>query len=69
MLHKHGIQTEEGLHRPWRSTNFESSIMVSPEDHPKASVLCRELDVLPGTGTSSLAPSRLMERGTRKFLP
>ena len=26
MLHAHGIQTEEGLHRPWRSASFESSV-------------------------------------------
>jgi hypothetical protein len=72
MLHAHEIQTEEGLHRPWRSASFESSIMVSPEDYPKASVLYKELEIPPGTGpalVSSLAPPRLMERGKRKLLP
>jgi hypothetical protein len=72
ILHDHGIQTEEGLHRPWRSASFESSVMVSPEDYPKASVLYEELEIPPGTGpklVSILAPSRLRERGKRKFLP
>jgi hypothetical protein len=71
MLHAHGIQTEEGLHRPWRSASFESSVMVSAEDHPKASVLYKELEIPPGTGptlVSSLAPASLLERGKRKFL-
>jgi hypothetical protein len=39
MLHNHGIQTEEGLHRPWRSASFESSVMVAPEDFLRASEL------------------------------
>jgi hypothetical protein len=72
MLHAKGIQTEGGLHRPWRSTSFESSVMVSLEVHPKASVLYKELETPPGTGptlVSSPAPSSLMERGNRKFLP
>jgi hypothetical protein len=72
MLHAKGIQTQEGLHRPWRSSSFESSVMVSLEDHPKASVLYKELETSPGTGPTlvpSPAPSRLMERGKRKFLP
>ena len=71
MLQEHGIQTEEGLHRPWRSANFESSIMVSPEDHPEASVLYKELELPPGTGPTlvpSPAPSRPMESGKRKFV-
>jgi hypothetical protein len=72
MLQEHGIQTEEGLHRPWRSAGFESSVMVSPEDHAKASVLYKEVEIPPGTGptlVSSPATSRLMESGKRKFLP
>jgi hypothetical protein len=72
MLHAHRIQTEEGLHRPWRSANFECSIMVSPADHPKASVLYKELEISPRTAStfvSNLAPSRLMERERRKFFP
>jgi hypothetical protein len=32
MLHDHEIQTEEGLHRPWRSDSFEPLVMVAPED-------------------------------------
>jgi hypothetical protein len=72
MLQERGIQTEEGLHRPWRSANFEPSIMVSPEDHQKASVLYKELELPPGTGPTlvpSSAPSRPMESGKRRFLP
>jgi hypothetical protein len=48
MLYAHGIQTEEGLHRPWRSASFESSVMVSPEDYPEASVLYKELEIPAG---------------------
>jgi hypothetical protein len=72
MLHDHGIQTEEGLHRPWRSASFESSVMVAAEDFLRASVLYKESEIAPGTGptlVSSLAPSRLTERGKRKLLP
>jgi hypothetical protein len=72
MLHDHGIQTEEGIHRPWRSASFESSVMVAPEDFLRASELYAESEIAPGTGptlVSSLAASRLTERGRRKFLP
>jgi hypothetical protein len=72
MLHDHGIQTEEGLHRPWRSGSFEPSVMASLEDFLKASVLYKESEIAPGTGpilVSSLAPSRLTEHGQRKLLP
>jgi hypothetical protein len=72
MLNAHGIQTEEGLHRPWRSAGFESSVMVAPEDVLRASVLYKELEIPPGTDptlVSSLAPSRLTGRGKRKLLP
>jgi hypothetical protein len=72
MLHDHGIQTEEGLHRPWRSDSFEPSVMVAPEDLLRASELCTESEIAPGTGptlVSGLAPSRLAERGKRKLLP
>lgn len=72
MLQEQGIQTEQGLHRPWRSANFESSIMVSPEDHPKASVLYKELELPSGTGPMLVpipAPSRPMESGKRRFVP
>jgi hypothetical protein len=48
MLEAHGIQTEEGLHRPWRAASFESSVMVSLKDHPTASVLYKELEIPPG---------------------
>jgi hypothetical protein len=48
MLHANGIQTEEGLHRPWRAAGFESAIMISPEDFPKATVLYNELQTLAG---------------------
>jgi hypothetical protein len=71
MLHDHGIQTEEGLHRPWRSASFESSVMVAPEDFLRASVLYKESEIAPGTGptlVSRLAPSRLTERGKQNFL-
>jgi hypothetical protein len=72
MLQAHGIQTEEGLHRPWHSVTFESSVMVLLEDHPKASALYKELQIPPGSGrmlASSPAPSRRMESGKRRFLP
>jgi hypothetical protein len=72
MLHDHGIPTEEGLHRPWRAATFESSVMVAPEDFLRASVLYEELGATAGTGptlVSSPSPSRIMERGKRKFLP
>jgi hypothetical protein len=72
MLHDHGIQTEEGLHRPWRSDSFEPSVMVAPEDLLRASELCTESEIASGTGptlVSSLAPSRLTERGKRNLLP
>jgi hypothetical protein len=49
MLNANGIQTEEGLHRPWHAAGFESAIMVSPEDFPKASALYNELETLAGT--------------------
>jgi hypothetical protein len=71
MLHDHGIQTEEGLHRPWRSDSFEPSVMVAPGDFLTASVLYEESEIFPGNGptlVSSLAPSRLAEGGKRKFL-
>jgi hypothetical protein len=48
MLQAHGIQSEEGLHRPWRSAAFESSVMVSLDDHPKASALYKELGAAHG---------------------
>ena len=72
MLHDHGIQIEEGLHRPWRSASFESSIMVAPEDFLRASALYDDLRISPVTSPtldSSLAPSRRTERGKRKLLP
>jgi hypothetical protein len=72
MLQDHGIQTEEGLHRAWRSERFEPSVMVAPEDFLRASVLYDELEIPSGTGptlVSSPVPSRLTERGRRKFLP
>jgi len=71
MLQDHGIQTEEGLHRAWRSERFEPSVLVAPEDFLRASVLYDELEIAPGAGSplvSSLAPSRL-ERGKRELLP
>jgi hypothetical protein len=46
--------------------------MVSPEDYPEALVFYKKFEIPPGTGptlVSSLAPSRLMERGKRKLLP
>jgi hypothetical protein len=69
ILHAHGIQTEEGLHRPWRSASFESSIMVSPEDYPEASVLYKELEIPAGiepTFVPNLASSMLMQRGKQR---
>ena len=41
MLHAHGIQTEEGLHRPWRSASFEPSVTVSPEDYQRLQCFTR----------------------------
>jgi hypothetical protein len=58
MLHAQGIQTEEGLHRPWRSESFESSIMVSSEDYPKASVLCKEFEIAPQAGPQLVSSLR-----------
>jgi hypothetical protein len=72
ILHDDGIQTEEGLHRPWRSDSFEPSVMVAPEGFLTASVLYKESEIVAGTGptlVSSLVPPRPMERGKRKFLP
>jgi hypothetical protein len=72
MLHEHGIQTEEGLHRPWRSDSFESSVMVAPENFFRALVLYKESEIAPGIGptfVSSLAPSSLTEDVKRTFLP
>jgi hypothetical protein len=72
ILEAHGIQTEEGLHRPWRAAGFESSVMVSLKDHATASVLYKELEFPPGTGpalVSSSAQSRIMKSGKRKLLP
>jgi hypothetical protein len=48
MLHANGIQTEEGLHRPWGAAGFESAIMVSSEDFSKASALYNELETPAG---------------------
>jgi hypothetical protein len=50
MLHAQGIETEEGLHRPWRSERFESSILVSPEDYSKALLLFKEFEIAPRIG-------------------
>jgi hypothetical protein len=72
MLHDHEIQTEEGLHRPWRSDSVEPSVMVAPEDFPTASMLYKESEIVPGTGptlVSSVAPSRLTEPAKGKLLP
>jgi hypothetical protein len=70
VLHDHGIQTEEGLHRPWRSATFESSVMVTPEDFLRASVLYKELEVSAGI-ESSLVPnsasSMLLEPEKRRL--
>jgi hypothetical protein len=66
MLHAHGIQTEEGLHRPWHSAAFESSVLVSPEDYPEASVLYKESGIpaeIEPTLLPNLASSRRTERG------
>jgi hypothetical protein len=70
MLHDHGIQTEEGLHRPWRSASFESSVMVAPEDFFRASVLYKELDVSAGIEPSLVpnsASSMLLEPEKRRL--
>ena len=72
MLQAHGIQTEEGLHRPWRSASFEPSVMVSPENYPEASVLYKELEIPGGiepTLVPNLALSMMMERGERRVSP
>jgi hypothetical protein len=39
MLHAHGIQVEEGLHRPSGSHELLPALMVSREDYPRASAL------------------------------
>ncbi len=69
MLHAHGIQTEEGLHRPWHSADFESSVLVSPEDYPGASVLYQESEIpaeMP-TLVPNRVPSMLLERAKGNF--
>jgi hypothetical protein len=43
LLHRHSIPTEEGLHRPWRSTCFEPALMVASQDYPRASALAGQL--------------------------
>ena len=48
MLHANGIHTiSELTSLPWRSAGLESFVMVSMEDHKKASALCldREMGV------------------------
>ena len=73
MLHAHGIQSEEGLHRPWRSAEFESSVMVSLEDYPEASVLYKELEIPAGLNPTLVpnlaSSSKLMELGNRRVSP
>jgi hypothetical protein len=39
MLYAHGIQVEEGLHRPLFSDELVPALMVSREDYPRASAL------------------------------
>jgi hypothetical protein len=39
MLHAHGIQAEEDLHRPSGSDELMPALMVSVEDYPRASAL------------------------------
>jgi hypothetical protein len=39
MLYAHGIQVEEGLHRPLYSDELVPALMVSREDYPRASAL------------------------------
>jgi hypothetical protein len=71
MLQAHGIQSEEGLHRPWRSAEFESSVMVSLEDYPEASVLYK-VEIPAGinpTLVPNLASSRQMELGNQRVSP
>jgi hypothetical protein len=47
MLHANGIQTaREITSLAWRSAGFESLLMVSTEDYPKASALCREYELV-----------------------
>ncbi len=58
LLHAQGIQTEEGLHRPWRSEHFEFSVLVSFEDYPKASVLYKEFEIGPKTGPKLVSSLR-----------
>jgi hypothetical protein len=71
MLHAHGIETEEGLHRPWRSASFEPSVMISSEDFPKALELYNELAIPERTKpvVPNLASSMLMERGDQEVSP
>jgi hypothetical protein len=46
ILHANGIQTVQDVTSPaWRSAGFESLIMVSTEDYPRASTLCAEFDL------------------------
>jgi hypothetical protein len=58
MLHAQGIQTEEGLHRPWRSERFESSVLVSSEDYSTASRLYNEFEIAPQTGPKLVSSLR-----------
>jgi hypothetical protein len=43
MLYAHGIQVEEGLHRPWGSDELIPALMVSREDYPRASALAESV--------------------------
>jgi hypothetical protein len=46
MLHAHGIQTvTEPPSLPWRSAGFDSLVMVSTENYPKASALYLDLEL------------------------
>jgi hypothetical protein len=43
MLYAHGIQVEEGLHRPLFSGELVPSLMVSRADYPRASALAESV--------------------------
>ena len=66
VLHDHGIQTEEGLHRPWRSASFESSIMVAQEDLLRAQAAIRRTNNFTSNQPyARLKPDTIEADGTR----
>jgi hypothetical protein len=68
MLHAHGIRTvTEPPSLPWRSAGFDSLVMVSTEDYPKASALCLDLELAVRlTGTVYLAATAVDDKSQHR---